>query len=118
MSRRWAIPDGVEIGHSSFSYWIEGPSIHQSGQLEEVGRCRQKDFKKASMGRENGVVIGRFPKVEVSRGFLISGQSIVHYFALDLRIPESGRPGSDVGLRSVSLKIALSFHQALPPQIL
>ena len=29
------------------------------------------DFKKACTGRESGVVIGRFPKVEFSRGFLI-----------------------------------------------
>ena len=71
----------MEIGQSSFSHWIDGPSIHQSGQLEEVGRCGRIDFKKACTGRERGVVNGRFPKVEVLRGFLIE-QRAKHWASL------------------------------------
>ena len=36
------------------AYWIDGPSVHQSDQLEEVGRYGQSNFKKACTGREGG----------------------------------------------------------------
>ena len=59
----------------------------------------------------------RFPKIEGLIGFLIE-QRAKHWAELcqDLRTPGSSRPGSDTGLRSVSKKIAQSFHPALPPQ--
>ena len=86
-------------------------------QLEEVGRYRQRDFKKARTDRERGSVTCRFPKIEGSKGLLV-GQRAKHWAELcqDLRAPGSGRPGLDAGLRSVSVKIALSFHHALPLQ--
>ena len=42
-------------------HWTDGPSTHQSDQLEEVGRYSPRDFKQACMSREGEVVIGRFP---------------------------------------------------------
>ena len=56
---------------SSFTYWIDRPSLHQSDQLEEAVRCGQRDSKKASTSRENGVVICSFPEIEGSKGFLV-----------------------------------------------
>ena len=55
--------------NSSFAYWIAGPSLHQSDQLEEVGRCGQRDSKKACTGREWEVVTCRFPKSQVQEDF-------------------------------------------------
>ena len=51
---------------------------------------------------------------------MLIGQRAKHFgldFAIDLRIPEK-QPLSrlDAGLRSVKIKIALSFYPALPPQ--
>ena len=57
--------------------WTDGPSTHHSDQLEE-GRYSQRDFKKSRMRREGEVVIGRFPKIEGSIGFLI-GQRVRHF---------------------------------------
>ena len=61
------------------------------------------------------MVTCRFPKIEGSRGFLVE-QRAKHWAELcqDLRPAGSGRPGLDAGLRSVLIKIALSFHPALP----
>ena len=63
------------------------------------------------------VAFGGSPKIKGSIGLLIE-QRVKHFgiaFAVDVRIPVP-TSGSDAGLRSVSIKIALSFHPALPPQ--
>ena len=55
---RWVMWD--EQGDTStplLVYWIDGLLIYQSDQLAEVGVYWRKDSKKASMGREGGVVI-------------------------------------------------------------
>ena len=72
--------------------WTDGPSTHHRDQLD-VGRYTPRDFKMAHTSREGGVVLGKIPKIEGSIGFLI-GQRAKHFglaFAIDLRIPESGR---------------------------
>ena len=70
-------------------------------------------------GEKVGVVTCRFIMIERSRGFLVE-QRAKHWAELcqDLRKPGSGRPDSGAGMRSVSVKFALSFHPASPPQIL
>ena len=54
----------------SFFYWIDGPSIYQNDQLEEVGRCGCMDSKKACTDWEDMVVTCRFPKIKGSIWFL------------------------------------------------
>ena len=56
-----------ETSQLLFTHWIDGPSVCQSDQLEEVGRYRQRDFKKARTDRERGMVT----KIEGSREFLV-----------------------------------------------
>ena len=81
---------GGELGVRStplLVYWI----IYQSDQLEEVGVYWKRDSKNPCIGRE-GVAFSRSPT-------------------------KSGRfSESDTDLRSVLIKIALSFHPALPSQ--
>ena len=78
----------------------------------------RRGSKNPCIGRQGKVVTCRSPKIEGSRGVLIEQRS-KHFgiaSAIDLRIPEK-RPlsASDASLRPVSIKIALSFHSALPP---
>ena len=67
--------------------------IYQSDQIEEVGVYWRRDSENALTRREGEVVFGRFSKIEGLIGFLI-GQRAKRFgfaFAIDLRIPESGR---------------------------
>ena len=61
---------------------------------------------------------GIYSELRYNSDSLFWALSIGHYFAIDLWIPECGHTGLDAGLRSVLIKITLSFHQALPLQIL
>ena len=91
--------DGQGDGSMPLSdYWIDGPSVYQSGQLEEVGRNRQGDSQK-----------------DQEDFWWSRGQSIRQNFIIDLGIPVCGHTGSDAGSRSVTIKIALSFHPAFKP---
>ena len=63
------------------------------------------------------MVTYRYPKIEGSRGFLVEQRTkllaeLCHRFEKN----RCGQTGLDAGLRSVSIKTALSFHPALPPQ--
>ena len=92
-------------------YWL----IYQSDQLEEVG-VLEKGLWKPLHRKKRVVAFGGSPKIKGSIGLLIE-QRVKHFgiaFAVDVRIP-APTSGSDAGLRSVSIKIALSFHPALPP---
>ena len=84
-------------------YWI----IYQVTNYEKWVYWR-RDSKIPHIGREGGVALVDFPKIEGLIGSLI-GQRVKHFgiaFAIDLRKPEK-RPlsESDTGLRSVSIKI-------------
>ena len=115
---RWFTDDEQGGRPTPFSlYWIDGSSIHQSDQLEEAGRCGWRDFKKARTDRVRVVITWDFLRSKAREDFWYNrGQRVGQYFAIDLWTPACCHTGSDAGLRSVSIKTALSFHPALPPQ--
>ena len=90
-------------------YWI----IYQSDQLGEVGVCWKRGSENPCIGREReGWHFGRPPKIEGSMGLL--REQRVKQFGITFAIRM--RAILIRALASVSIKIALSFHPALPPQ--
>ena len=50
-------------------YWIDGSSVHQSDQLEEVGRYRQRDLKRPMQAEEGGWLLVDFLRLKVQEDF-------------------------------------------------